>query len=121
MLILELIISILIVIGALIALIGSFGLCRLPDIYSRLHGPTKASTLGVGAILLASFLVFALFYDRISMQEALITAFLFITAPVSANMLAKAALHRNLPWVAKTQYPPITAAEHDKSENKNQS
>lgn len=116
MLIIEFLISLLIVGGALIALIGSFGLYRLPDIYSRLHGPTKASTLGVGAILFASFLVFALFYDRISMQEALITAFLFITAPVSANMLAKAALHRQLPWVSRTQYPPQSDVKQDPKE-----
>lgn len=110
MFIVDLIISMFLIFGASIALIGSFGLLRLPDIYTRLHGPTKASTLGVGATLFGSFLVFSIYHDGISMQEPLITAFLFLTAPVSANMLAKAALHRNLPWVAKTKNPPETTA-----------
>lgn len=106
MLMVEIIISAFLIFGASIALIVSFGMFRLPDIYSRLHGPTKASTLGVGSTLFGSFLVFSIYHDGISMQEALIIAFLFITAPVSANMLAKAALHRNLPWVQGTKNPP---------------
>ncbi|MCC5852311.1 MAG: Na+/H+ antiporter subunit G [Alkalimonas sp.] len=104
--IVELFISLCLVFGAVIAFIGALGLVRLPDFYSRLHGPTKAGTLGVGSTLLGSFLVFTVYHDAISMQEALITAFIFTTAPVSANMLAKAALHRQLPWVKGTQNPP---------------
>ncbi|SEA87363.1 Na+/H+ antiporter subunit G [Alkalimonas amylolytica] len=120
MFLVELIISLCLVFGALIAFIGALGLVRLPDIYSRLHGPTKASTLGVGATLFGSFLVFTFFHDGISMQEALITAFIFTTAPVSANMLAKAALHRQLPWVKGTQNPPKpvgNGAEQQSAEN----
>jgi len=103
MLIIELIISFFIISGALIALIGSYGLVHLRDIYMRLHGPAKASTLGVGATLFGSFLYFTIFTSGISMQEILITAFLFITAPVSANMIAKAALHRGVPCHDSTQ------------------
>lgn len=52
-------IAALIVLGALFVLLGSIGLARLPDFLTRLHGPTKATTLGVGALLLAS----AIFFD----------------------------------------------------------
>ncbi len=90
--ILEIIIAVFLLIGAGFALVGSIGLARLPDFYSRLHGPTKASTLGVGAILVGSVIYFSR-TGEISLHELLVTMFLFMTAPVSAHLLAKAALH----------------------------
>jgi multicomponent K+:H+ antiporter subunit G len=85
----------LIVIAAFFLLVGAIGLARLPDFYMRLHAPTKASTLGVGGILLASMLV-AASQGRPGMAELLITLFVFVTAPVSANLMAQAALHLKL-------------------------
>lgn len=90
---LDIVLSVLIVIGAFFTLVGSLGLFKLRDFYMRLHGPTKASTLGVGAILLASALHFSFKTGDISLHEVLVTLFLFITAPVSAHLMAKAALH----------------------------
>lgn len=88
-------ISALIVLGALFVLLGSIGLARLPDFLMRLHGPTKATTLGVGAMLLASAIFFSTLDESgISLHELAPLLFLFITAPVSAHLLAKAALHR---------------------------
>lgn len=90
--ILEIFLSALILIGAMFTLIGSIGLAKLHDFYQRLHGPTKASTLGVGAILIASAIYFSV-SDRLSLHEVLITVFLFITAPIGAHLMAKAAIH----------------------------
>ena len=56
---LEAIIATLLVTGGAFALLGSFGLAKLGDFYRRLHGPTKATTLGVGSALLASCLWFS--------------------------------------------------------------
>jgi len=89
----EWLISIFVLVGASFALIGSIGLWRMPDTYTRLHGPTKATTLGVGGILIASALYFSLGARTLSIHEVLVTLFLFITAPVSAYMMARAALH----------------------------
>ena len=88
----EILVSLLIVFGAAFALIGSIGLVRFPDFYTRLHAPTKATTLGVGSLVVASSV--ALSADGTTLSEALIAGFLFLTAPVSAHLLAKAALHR---------------------------
>ncbi len=85
----------LIVLGALFVLLGSIGVARLPDFLNRLHGPTKATTLGVGALLLASAIFFSSGENAgVSLHELAIVLFLFITAPVTAHLLAKAALHR---------------------------
>jgi len=89
----ELVVSAFIIVGATFALIGSIGLARLPDFYSRLHGPTKATTLGVGALLIASVVHLSVAKSALTLHEVLITLFLFMTAPVSAHLLVRAALH----------------------------
>ena len=79
--------------GAVFLLVGSIGLFRLPDFFMRLHAPTKASTLGIGSILMASTIFFSFQGEGISIKEILIVLFIFLTAPISAYMLSKAALH----------------------------
>jgi multicomponent K+:H+ antiporter subunit G len=98
---LELLLSALILIGAGFTLIGSLGLLRLRDFYSRLHAPTKATTLGVGSLLIASAVFFSHRDEGLSLHEVLVTLFLFITAPVGAHLMAKAALHLRLNSLAK--------------------
>lgn len=90
----EFVVASLILLGATFALLGSVGLARLPDFFTRLHGPTKATTLGVGATALASAVYFTATRQGLSLHEIAVMVFLFITAPVSAGLLAKAALHR---------------------------
>jgi multicomponent K+:H+ antiporter subunit G len=85
--------ALFLLVGALFALVGSIGLARLPDIFTRLHGPTKATTMGVGGILVGSILYFSV-RQGLSLHELLVTIFLFLTAPVSAHLLSRAALHR---------------------------
>jgi len=91
--------------GSLFALIGSFGLFKLPDFYMRLHGPTKATTLGVGALVLASMLYFSSTGD-LGLHELLITVFLFMSALTSASMLAKAAMQLQVRREGSTRGEP---------------
>ena len=80
-------------IGGAFALIGTIGLLRFNDSLVRLHAPTKVGTIGIGALLLASMLYAFVFSDG-SLHELLIMAFLFVTAPISANFIAKVHIHR---------------------------
>ena len=98
---LELLLSALILTGAAFTLVGSLGLLRLRDFYSRLHAPTKATTLGVGSLLIASAVFFSYQDEGLSLHEVLVTLFLFITAPVGAHLMAKAALHLRLKSIAR--------------------
>ena len=84
--------AILLLISAFTLFVGALGLVRFPDFFMRLHAPTKASTLGVGGVLLVSMIVSAA-QNRLGLAELLITLFVFVTAPVSANLMAQAALH----------------------------
>ena len=83
-------------VGGVFALVGAIGMLRFGDFFMRLHAPTKATTLGVGGVLVAS-MVAGWARSDLGLQELLITLFLFITAPVSASLMAKAALHQRAP------------------------
>ena len=98
----DILLSVLVLTGAIFTFIGSLGLARLRDFYTRLHGPTKATTLGVGCLLIASAVYFSVREEGISLHEVLVTLFLFITAPVSAHLLGKAALHLKVKSLAPT-------------------
>lgn len=87
-------VSALLVLGGVFALVGSWGLVRLPSLMERLHGPTKATTLGLGAMLVGSVVWFQLAEGQWTTHELLVSVFLFVTAPISANMIAKVHLHR---------------------------
>lgn len=82
----ELLASALLLLGGGFALVGAIGLARLPDLFMRLHGPTKATTLGLGGIVLAAML------QGRTLAPLAISLFLFITAPVVAHLVAKAAI-----------------------------
>ncbi len=85
--------SAFLIFGAAFVLLGSLGLVKFPDTYTRLHGPTKATTLGVGSILVASAIDTSMREPGLSVHELLIILFLFLTAPISAYLIARAALH----------------------------
>lgn len=103
--IVEIVIAFFLVTGSLLALIGSWGLMKLEDFYMRLHGPTKATTLGLGGMLTASAVYFTATTPAISLHEILITIFLFITAPVSAHILSKTALLKDFDYVSDQEDP----------------
>jgi multicomponent K+:H+ antiporter subunit G len=93
---LDLLIAFLIVVGSVFLLVGSAGLIKLRDLMTRLHAPTKATTLGIGSVLLASMVHFIVVRGAVSVHEILIMVFLFLTAPVTAHFVAKAHLHENM-------------------------
>lgn len=98
--ILDLFLAALLVIAGLFGLIGSYGLLRLRDGMQRLHAPTKASTVGLGAALIASILHRLSIGQGFSPQEIVVLVFIFVTAPISANYLSKLHLFN------KTHTPP---------------
>ena len=109
----EIVVACLLVLGASLTLIAALGLFRLPDLFTRMHASSKAGTAGSGLLLLA-----------VAMQSAetatwlkclLAVLFFFLTAPVSAHMLAKAAVRRGQPLPApeghaETKHPSARTA-----------
>lgn len=85
--------GICLLIGAGFIAVGVIGLLKFDDPMTRLHAPTKVGTMGIGMLLLASIL-YAAANDASAIHALLIMAFLFVTAPVSANFIAKVNIHR---------------------------
>ncbi len=75
----EWIISILLLIGGTFVLVGSIGLVKMPDFFMRLHGPTKATTLGMAALLTAAMIFFSTTQAGVSVKRILISLFLLLT------------------------------------------
>lgn len=86
--------AVLLIVGGLLTLIGSIGLLRMPDFYTRMHPPTMGTTLGTGSVLIASMLVSSAALHRPVIHELLITLFVAMTAPVTAILLMRAGRRR---------------------------
>jgi len=91
-LLLETLLAALLLAGCIFTLLGAVGLVKLSDFFRRIHAPAKASTLGVGCILLASIGYHTVYGAGFHPRELLITVFLFLTAPISAHLMSRAAL-----------------------------
>lgn len=85
----SIIIGILVTLGTLFVLLSAIGLIRMPDTYMRISVNTKAATLGVGLILVGT----AVFFNDLSTtsRSFVIILFVFLTAPVSAHLIGRAA------------------------------
>ena len=99
----EWIISILLLIGGSFVLVGSIGLVKMPDFFMRLHGPTKATTLGMASLLTAAMIFFSTTQAGLSVKEILISLFLVLTAPISGYMMIKSAIHHKLESIDRTK------------------
>jgi multicomponent K+:H+ antiporter subunit G len=87
--------GILVLLGALLAFLGSLGLLRLKTFYERVHPPTMGTTLGTGLVLIASMLYFTAAESRPVLHEVLIGMFMTLSTPVTYMLLVRAALHRD--------------------------
>ena len=81
-------------VGAFFFLVSAIGLLRLPDFYCRIHAPTKAATLGVMLLGLGAILRTLEQGNLVWVEDVAILVFLFLTIPISSQVLARAARHR---------------------------
>ena len=91
----EVVVSLLVLAGALLAFFGSLGMLTLRTFYERVHTPTMGATLGAGLVLIGSMVFFSVEQSRPVLHEILIGAFMFISTPVTYMLLVRAALLRD--------------------------
>jgi multicomponent K+:H+ antiporter subunit G len=91
----AILVSVFIVAGAAITLIGAIGLVRLNTFYQRVHAPTLGATMGTALILLGSVVCFSVLQTRPVLHEVLIAVFAAVTTPVTLILLVRAALYRD--------------------------
>lgn len=88
-------VSVFLLIGSGLAVIGSFGFYRLPSFYDRIHAPTLGTSWGAGGIIIASMIFFTVLETRLVIHEILLGIFVTITTPVTLMLLGRAALYRD--------------------------
>ncbi|WP_455477845.1 monovalent cation/H(+) antiporter subunit G [Bartonella sp. B10] len=93
-LVVAIVITVFLIVGSGLTLIGTIGLVRLSNFYERLHMPSMSASWGAGSVLIASFL-YSIFVDhRFIFHEILMMLFLLVTAPVASILLSQAAAYR---------------------------
>jgi multicomponent K+:H+ antiporter subunit G len=112
----ALLVSALLLIGAGLTLIGSYGLLRLEQFYDRIHAPTLGSSWGTGGILVASMLLFSVLQTRPVLHEILIALFVSVTTPVTLMLLARAALYRDR-TEGNADVPPMLSKDVPPAQN----
>ncbi|GGG13815.1 Na+/H+ antiporter subunit G [Paenibacillus aceti] len=93
----EFVSAIFILIGAIISFISAIGNVRLPDVYTRSHAASKSSTLGVLCTLVGTLLYFLISDGYFSIRLILGIFFVFLTAPVAAHVICRAAYRHHVP------------------------
>lgn len=98
----DFIIISLLIIGAVFILLSGIGLIRMPDLYTRMSATTKASTLGVGCVVLGT----VLYFGEIGLisRGIIIILFITLTAPVAAHMIGRAAYIQKTPLWKGTKF-----------------
>lgn len=91
----AILVALLVLAGALLTLLGAFGLVRLKTYYERIHAPTLGTSFGTLFIVLGSILFFSVQQTRPVVHEILIFIFITVTTPVTLMLLARAALFRD--------------------------
>lgn len=92
--------SIIVLIGSLFILISSIGILKMPDLFLRMSATTKAATLGVGLVLIGTSVYF--FEIGVAARSFIIILFLFLTAPIAAHMIGRAAYKEGVKLWDKT-------------------
>jgi len=90
----------LMLVGAVLMLLAAVGVLRMPDLFTRMQASTKAASLGSGTALLAVALHFS--EVSVAVRAILAVAFIFLTAPISAHMIARAAYFTGVPLWERT-------------------
>ncbi len=94
--------------GVLFILLAAVGILRLPDLYTRMHASSKAATLGAILVLLSVAVHFG--GPAVWVRCLLIVVILFMTAPIAAHMIARAA------YIAQVRPSPDTRIDELGSE-----
>lgn len=102
---LNALISFFIVLSGIVTLVGTLGLVRLKHFYSRMHAPTLGNTLGVFCLLIACSLAASFHAKQLLIYPFIITVLLIITSPVTAILLMRAAIKREIRQ-RRTDYAP---------------
>ncbi len=115
----EIVSTVLALAGAFFAFVAALGVFRLPDLYTRMHASSKATTFGMGLLVLAVAVRHASLGTWL--KAVLIILFLVLTAPVAAHLLVRVAYRLNVARAANTHCDELADALGQQERNNDQS
>ncbi|WP_440764139.1 monovalent cation/H(+) antiporter subunit G [Natronorubrum sp. DTA7] len=104
----------LIVVGVFFLTVGTIGLLRLPNVYNRMHATSKPTTLGTAAVFLAGFVHFGPGDEGLTSLIGI--AFLFLTVPTGAHMIARSAERIGIPFLGSVTWPDASVLLDERQE-----
>lgn len=110
----NIVVSLAILIGTFFVLSSSIGMIRFPDIYTRLHAATKASTLGVMSLIVGAFIYLYVAEEIVSGKLILALFFIILTNPVAGHMLSRAAHSAGVKPVVRNRVDAYEESLHKK-------
>jgi multicomponent Na+:H+ antiporter subunit G len=110
MTLLEITVTIMLIIGTIVMILGSVGVVRFGDVFLRMHAATKSSTLGIGFIMVGVAFYFA--DPLITIKLAALTVIYFFTSPIGAQVLAHAAHVARVPLVQETWIDDLASSHY---------
>jgi multicomponent Na+:H+ antiporter subunit G len=109
----DVIVMVLVVLGAAFNLLAAIGIVRMPDLYTRMQSATKAGTLGVACLVLAAAVHFRV--ALVAVEALLVIILLFITAPIASHLIARAAYVIGVPMWSQTERDDLRDQLHGRS------
>ncbi len=96
-LVVDIVSGALLLMGAVVVVIGSIGLLRMPDVMTQLHAAGTTDTLGAALIVLG--LVIQAGFSLLALKLLIILFFLLFTSPSASHALSRAYKHyQGRPW-----------------------
>ncbi len=105
----------LIIVGCFFLTVGTIGLLRFPNVYNRMHATSKPTTLGTATMFLAGFIQFG--PGAAGLTSLLGIAFLFVTVPTGAHMIARSAERMGVPFLGSVTWPEPPGHSNDDSDD----
>lgn len=104
----------MLLVGVGFCVLGAVGMVRMPDLFTRMQAATKAGTLGAGFIMAAAAVHFG--ETGVIVRCILVIAFLLLTAPIAAHVIARAAYSVNTPLWERTAIDELRTARRREPE-----
>ena len=85
----EILTSLLLLLGAFLMMLSGIGIIRMPDLLTRMHATSKAGALGIG-LMACGYMVFYSDETSLVVRALAMVVFVIVTAPIAAHVLARA-------------------------------
>jgi multicomponent Na+:H+ antiporter subunit G len=87
--------------GLFFMIVGTVGILRMPDVFTRLHAAGMTDTMGAGLLILGMCLQAG--FGLVLVRLVFVYAFILFTSPIATHALARAALSAGVVPYTKRQ------------------